>query len=47
MTYAVAANTTGSARAGTLTVFGLTFTITQAQASAPDAPQGLRIVIIR
>jgi len=47
VTYAVAANTTGSARAGTLTVFGLTFTITQAQASAPDAPQGLRIVIIR
>ena len=47
VTYTVAANTTGSARTGTLNIAGLTFSIFQGQATTPNAPQGLRIVVIR
>jgi hypothetical protein len=43
----VTANTGTSVRTGTLTIAGVTFTITQAGPTAPNAPQNLRIVIIR
>jgi hypothetical protein len=41
VSYTVAPNTTTSSRTGTLTIAGQTFTVTQAQASAVEAPSGL------
>jgi hypothetical protein len=44
--YSVAANSSGSQRVGTLTIAGVTFTVTQAAGTTTtlSAPQGLRIV---
>ncbi|HSC27807.1 MAG TPA: BACON domain-containing carbohydrate-binding protein, partial [Vicinamibacterales bacterium] len=42
--YNVAANTTTSTRTGTLTIAGKTFTVSQAAATPPGAPKGVRII---
>jgi Putative binding domain, N-terminal/Viral BACON domain len=45
--YRVSANTGSSSRTGTLTVAGQPVTLTQAAATAPNTPAGLRIINVR
>jgi Putative binding domain, N-terminal len=47
VSYNVAANPGTSLRTGTLTIAGVTYTVTQAAPTPPNAPQGLRIVIVK
>jgi hypothetical protein len=45
--YTVAANTGSTTRVGTLTIAGRPVTVTQSAGTAPNAPAGTRVVIIR
>jgi hypothetical protein len=44
VSYAVSANDTGALRTGTMVIGGVTFTVTQRAASAPNPPSGLRVI---
>ncbi len=45
--YRVSANSGASTRKGTLTIAGQPVTITQSASTAPDSPNGLRIVVVK